>query len=261
MGSILTKKNESVVEIILNRPPVNALNEELVEELYDTLQSIQTEKDIRVVILRSQLPVFISGADIKMMKELQENQETSRMLEYVKKLQETLTTLENMSKPTIAYINGHAMGGGLELALACDFRVMSTENTAIGLPEVQLGMIPGAGGTQRLTRIVGETKAKELIYFARYLSAQEALDLGIVSYICSSEKGLEKVYELANQLVVKAPLAIASSKRCIQSSGQNTLSIGLEKEISETENVFTSHDSKIGFTSFLEKKEPKFVGK
>lgn len=261
MGSILTKKNESVVEIILNRPPVNALNEELVEELYDTLQSIQTEKDIRVVILRSQLPVFISGADIKMMKELQENQKTSRMLEYVKKLQETLTTLENMSKPTIAYINGHAMGGGLELALACDFRVMSTENTAIGLPEVQLGMIPGAGGTQRLTRIVGETKAKELIYFARYLSAQEALDLGIVSYIVSSEKGLEKVYELANQLAVKAPLAIASSKRCIQSAGQNTLSIGLEKEISETENVFTSHDSKIGFTSFLEKKEPKFVGK
>lgn len=261
MKYITTKKNDNVLEIIFNRPPVNALNEELVEELQNTLYSVHKETDIRVVILRSELPVFIAGADIKMMKEIQEKQQTRRMLAYVKNLQETLTMLENLPIPTIAYINGHAMGGGLELALACDFRVMSMENAKIGLPEVQLGLIPGGGGTQRLTRIIGETKAKELIYFARHLSAKDAYELGIVSLIVPSERGLDEVYKFAGELADKAPLAISSIKRCIQSAGQESLSIGLEKELFETANLFNSQDASIGFTSFLEKQKPQFIGK
>ncbi len=261
MQHVLVEKKESVCEVILNRPPVNALNEELVNELGATLQQVETDKDVRVVIVRSALSSFVAGADIKMMEEIQSNQETGKMLSYLKKLQNALNFLENMQKPTIAYISGHAMGGGLELALACDFRIMTNNNAKIGLPEVNLGMFPGAGGPQRLTRIVGETKAKELIYFSRHLSAEEALSYNIVSQVVSPEDGLEKVYEIAKELAGKAPVAIAAAKRCIQSAGQESIVLGSEKELMETAIVFTSEDAKIGFKAFLDKKEPVFVGK
>lgn len=261
MQHILINKKDNICELVLNRPPVNALNEELVNELAKALYQLEEDKNVRVVIIRSALSSFVAGADIKMMDDLQNKQETGRMLEYLRKLQGTITFLESMSKPTIAYISGHAMGGGFELALACDFRIMTNNNAKIGLPEVKLGMFPGAGGPQRLTRIVGETKAKELIYFARLMSAEEALSFGIVSQVVSHEDGLEKVYEIAKELVAKAPLAIAAAKRCIQSAGQESMALGSEKELFETANVFTSEDAKIGFRAFLEKKKPVFIGK
>lgn len=260
MEQIVLQKNGPIAELILERAPVNALNEELVNELYEKLQRIEAERDVRVVIIRSGLSVFVAGADIAMMQTIQKNQETSRMLEYVKKLQDTLNFLENLSKPTIAYINGHAMGGGLELALACDFRVMNSEKAKIGLPEINLGMTPGAGGTHRLTRLVGEMKTKELIYFAKVLSAEEASRFGIVSRIVHPDRGLEEVYELANQLAEKAPIALAGIKRSIQNSVQASLENGLEIDIVETAKVFTSEDAKIGFEAFLNKKQPVFIG-
>ena len=157
-------------------------------------------------------------------------------------------------------MNGHAMGGGLELALACDFRVMNSEKAKIGLPEINLGMTPGAGGTHRLTRLVGETKTKELIYFAKALSAEDAYKYGIVSRVVHPDHGIEEVYDLANQLAEKAPIALAGIKRSIQNSGQGVLPSGLEIDIVETAKVFTSEDAKIGFEAFLEKKQPVFIG-
>lgn len=259
MNYLTVKHNQNVVEIILNRPPVNAINEELVTELRETFHSLEVDREVKVIILRSNLSVFVAGADIKMMKEIQSNQETNRMLTYVKNLQETLNYIENLSKPTIAYINGSAMGGGLELALSCDFRIIN-QTAKIGLPEVRLGLIPGGGGTQRLTRLVGETKAKEIIYFSRNLTAQEAFDYGIVSKVVSGEDAIEHVYEFVNALKEQAPIALAEVKRCILSAGQETLTIGSEKEITATAKVFTSEDARIGFTAFLEKKDPMFVG-
>jgi enoyl-CoA hydratase len=258
---VLLERNESVCEVILNRPPVNALNEELVNELGAALQQVEKDKDVRVVIIRSAVSSFVAGADIKMMEEIQSNQETGRMLSYLKGLQNTLTYLENMQKPTIAYISGHAMGGGLELALACDFRIMTKNDAKIGLPELKLGMFPGAGGPQRLTRIVGEAKAKDLIYFSRLLSAEEALSCNIVTHVVSPEGGLNKVYEIAKELSKKAPVALAAAKRCIQSAAQESLVLGSEKELMETAIVFNSEDAKIGFKAFLDKKEPLFIGK
>lgn len=260
MKHLVIKHNQRIAEIVLNRPPVNAINEELVTELRESFYLLESDREVRVIILRSDLPVFVAGADIKMMKDIQNSQEVNRMLTYVKNLQDTLNYIENLSKPTIAYINGHAMGGGLELALACDFRIINKE-AKIGLPEVRLGLIPGGGGTQRLTRLIGETKAKEIIYFSRQLTAQEALNFGIVSKIVSNEEALEVVYEFANTLKMQAPLALAEVKRCILSAGQETLTIGSEKELNATATVFTTEDARIGFTAFLEKKDPMFVGK
>lgn len=251
---------DQIAEVIVNREPVNAINQQLADEINEAFHQLESDDNVRVVILRSELNVFVSGADIKMMKELQNNKETGRMLKYVKSLQDTLNFIENISKPTIAYINGHAMGGGLELGLACDFRIIN-ENAKIGLPEVKLGLIPGAGGTQRLTRLIGETKAKEIIYFSKHLTAYESLNYGIVSKIVNDENGIDIVFEFARQLRDQAPIALAEVKRCIQNSGQQTLENGSEKEITATANVFNSEDARIGFTSFLEKKEPMFIGK
>ncbi|WKB34694.1 enoyl-CoA hydratase/isomerase family protein [Terrilactibacillus sp. S3-3] len=260
MKHLTVKDNEGMAEVILQRAPVNALNEEMVAELYEVLRHIEAEKDIRAVIIRSGLSCFVAGADIKMMEDLQRNQETGRMLGYLKKLQETLNILENLSKPTIAYINGHAMGGGLELALACDFRMMVSEKARIGLPEIKLGMTPGAGGTHRLTRIIGETKTKELIYFGRSLTAEEAYQIGIISKVVHPDQGLAVVFEMAHQLAEQAPIALSGIKRCIQATGQSALAAGLEMDMVETAKVFTSEDAKIGFQAFLEKRSPVFKG-
>lgn len=261
MEFVRLNKSGKICEVIVEREPVNALNEELVVELGEVFRKIEHDQEVRVVILRSGLKVFVAGADIKMMETLQQNQETGRMLNYVKKLQDTLNILENLPKPTIAYINGHAMGGGLELALACDFRVMVSGKAKIGLPEIRLGMNPGAGGTHRLTRLIGETKTKELVYFGKSLTAEDAYKYGIVSTVVAAENGLNEVYELAGGLAKQAPIALAGIKRCIQSAGQSTLGTGLEMDLLETAKAFTSNDAKIGFQAFLGKNEPVFAGK
>lgn len=260
MQNLIIRKENHIAEIVLERQPVNALNEELVSELNEAFHEMEADKEVRVLIIRSALSCFVAGADIKMMLDIQRNHETMRMLTYCKKLQNAYSFLENMSKPSIAYINGHAMGGGLELALACDFRIMTSGKARIGLPEVRLGMIPGAGGTQRLTRLLGETKAKEIIYFGKQLSAEEAYQYGLVSRVVESVDGIDEVYKMAHQLALQAPIALAGIKRCIQASSRNPLNFGLETEMVETANVFTSNDSKTGFKAFLEKKTPAFEG-
>jgi enoyl-CoA hydratase/carnithine racemase len=254
-------KNDRVTEIILNRPPVNALNHVLIDELIANLKEFELDDHARVLIIRSELSVFVAGADIKMMNSLQEKNDTKAFIEFVQKCQTLTNYVERLSKPTIAYISGHAMGGGLELALGCDFRFMTKGKARVGLPEGSLGLIPGGGGTQRLTRLLGETKAKEIIYFSKHLSAEEAKDYGVVSHIVSEETGLEEVRAFAEELAEKAPIAISSIKRAIQSSGQHELALGLEHELLESAILFNTEDIKIGFESFLQKKKPNFIGR
>lgn len=261
MKHISLEQNGMVAEVIMHREPVNALDEELVSELADAFRKIDQDPHSRVLIIRSALPVFAAGADIKMMKSLRDQSDHNRMLGYVRKMQQTYNLLETLSKPTIAYISGHAMGGGFELALACDFRFMTSGKARVGLPEVKLGLIPGAGGTQRLTRLIGEAAAKELIYNARTLSAEEAFRYGVVSRVVQADTGMDEVYQYARELAKRAPLAIAGAKRCIQAAGQCCLSEGLEREITASAIAFASEDAKEGFDAFLNKREPVFSGR
>ena len=261
MEFVKIERKGQIAEIVLNRSPVNAINEQLLDELLQAFTGVNNDHEVRVLIIRSELQVFIAGADIRMMQDFRNNQETMRFLQYVQNVQRVYNTLENMSKPTIAYLHGHAMGGGLELALACDFRFMTAGKARIGLPEIKLGLLPGGGGTQRLTRLIGETKAKEIIYLGRHLSAEEAFELGVVSHVIPPESGLEEVYSFARDLSENAPIALGSIKRCIQTSAQNLINMGLETELFESAILFASEDAKIGFQSFLNKTKPQFAGK
>ncbi|GAK05153.1 enoyl-CoA hydratase [Geomicrobium sp. JCM 19037] len=240
-------RDEGVVEILLNRPPVNALNKELIEELREAFHDVEACSQDRVVIIRSLTRAFVAGADIKMMETFHQLQQVREMVHYVKDLQQLYDQLEAMSKPTIAYIEGHALGGGLELAMSCDFRVMNRQVAKVGLPEVKLGLIPGAGGTQRLTRLIGETKAKELIYFSKQWNADEAYQHGLVSSVVN---GREDVLEIASQLANQSLSAIVSVKRCIQTASEQTHSLGSERELTETLNAFSSEDARIGMELF-----------
>ena len=260
MEFVRLEKNGPIAEIILNRPPVNALTRQCYEELYQAYGEAEQDRGTRVLIIRSALPVFIAGTDIYWIHGLRKNLKTREFLDYVKLTHAVNNRLEILSKPMIAYIDGHAMGGGLELALACDFRFMTTGKTRIGLPEVKLGLIPGSGGTQRLTRLIGETKAKELCYTGRHLSAEEAFRYGIVSRVVPPETGLEEVYAFARELAAKAPIALASIKRCIQAAAQDQLQIGLETELSESPFTFTSEDAGRGMEAFINKTAASFTG-
>ncbi len=254
-NNLLTEQKGQIRFITINRPSqLNALNKETIEELHHALGDGDTDRNTGVIILTgSGEKSFVAGADIKEFADFTISQGGELAFEGQKIL---FNFLENLSTPVIAAVNGFALGGGLELAMASHIRIAST-NARMGLPEVSLGVIPGYGGTQRLTQLVGKGKANEMVFTAGMMKADEALSWGLVNHVVEPEELLAKAEEIANKILNNSPTAIASAIRSINASFEDGVN-GFNVEIEEFGKCFGTEDFKEGTTAFLEKRKPNF---
>lgn len=253
--TLLTEQKGQILTITINRPAqLNALNKLTIEELHLALKSANETPEIGVVILTgSGEKSFVAGADIKEFADFT----IAQGGELAQKGQETLFSfIENMNKPVIAAINGFALGGGLELAMAAHIRVASS-NAKMGLPEVSLGVIPGYGGTQRLAQLVGHGKANEMVFTAGMIKADEALTWGLVNHVVEQEELLAKAEEIASKILGNSATAIAAAIRSINANFLDGKD-GFAVEIEEFGLSFGTADFKEGTTAFLEKRKPNF---
>jgi|SRR6516164_6350276 len=261
--TIRTESSGNIFIITINRPDkLNALNKTVIEELSQAVDEVYSSAEIRsAIITGAGSKAFVAGADISEFSGLTKEQaaQTSR------KGQDVFFKIENAPKPILAAVNGFALGGGCELALSCHFRLCSA-NAKFGQPEVNLGLIPGYGGTQRLPQLIGKGKAMELMMTGNMISAEEALQLGLVNYVTTQEELLQKSKEILQLIETKAPIAISKLIGCVNTavygkvnaSGKN---IGFEEEISAFAYCFDTEDMKEGSAAFLEKRKPVFKGR
>ncbi|MFX0092841.1 MAG: enoyl-CoA hydratase/isomerase family protein [Candidatus Hodarchaeota archaeon] len=264
--NILVTKEEGIITVTMNRPyAMNALNRETLEEFDKMLEFVKEEPTARILIITGQEWVhkekkrssFIAGADIK---EFQERWTTESVDKRTAFGQGITKTLEALPIPVIASINGFALGGGCELAMACDIRIAS-EKAFIGQPEINLGIIPGYGGTQRLSRLVGKGKAKELVYTGMHISAQEAYRIGLVDRVVPHDQLKEETQKLAKELAQKSKLALKYAKEAIEEGLEKDLSEGLDIERAKFIECFQTEDAKEGIAAFIEKRKPDFKGR
>lgn len=250
---IKLEKKKGFGIIMLNRPEVrNALNRKMLHELGDALTELENDPQIRVIIIAGNKD-FCTGADIKEMNAIKPEEIES----FCRWGHKVFDQLENMGKPVIAAINGFALGGGCELAIACDIRIAG-ESAKFGQPEVNLGLIPGFGGTQRLSRLVGIGKAKEIILTGEIINAKEAASIGLVNRVVKDEELMTKAEEMAMTIAQKGPIAVKMAKKLINENQEITK--GLEKEIEFFARCFATQDHLEGMNAFLEKRKPIFKG-
>lgn len=250
---IQIEKKKEIGIITLNRPEVrNALNRKMLHELEDNLTELENDSQIRTIIITGNKD-FSAGADIKEMNAIKPEEIES----FCRWGHKVINHLENIGKPVIAAITGFALGGGCELALACDIRIAG-EGTKFGQPEVNLGLIPGFGGTQRLSRLVGIGKAKEMIFTGEILSAKEAESIGLVNKMVKDEELMTKAEEMALVIAQKGPIAVKKAKKLINEN--QGIERGLEKEIAFFARCFATRDRLEGINAFLEKRKPNFNG-
>ena len=246
-----------VLVITINRPDkLNSLNKQTIEELHETLLEAENQKEIGAVIITgSGQKAFVAGADIAEFSNysVEEGKQLSSIGHF-----KIFNFIENFSKPIIAAVNGFALGGGLELAMACHMRVVS-ENAKLGLPEVSLGVIPGYGGTQRLAQLVGKGKAFEMIVTADMITAQDAYKWGLANYVTKQEDLLAKCFEITAKITSKSPTAIKTAIKVINAGYNNKLN-GFEVEIEEFGKSFGTKDFKEGVDAFMNKRKPEFKG-
>ena len=255
---IVYEKSEGVATMTLNRPEaLNAFSKEVVEEVLRALEDVKSDENVRVVVLTGAgEKAFSAGADIKAMAGM-----TALKARELSLMGESLClALENLEKPVVAAINGYALGGGLEVAMACDLRIAS-ENARMGQTEVNIGLIPGWGGTQRLTRLVGMTKAKELVFTGKMFDARAAEQLGIVNVVAPADKFRETVRQFAIELASKPPVALKVAKALINKGANISLDSALALEREGFGVVASSEDLKEGVSAFTEKRKPVFKGK
>ncbi|EFI41763.1 MULTISPECIES: enoyl-CoA hydratase-related protein [Peptoniphilus] len=250
------KKDDGIFTIkICKEKTLNALNTELMAEIDSIFTEILEMDDVEVVIITGSGKAFVAGADISHMA----NIDTKEAFAFAKAGTTAFAKIERLNKPVIAAINGFALGGGCELALSCDIRIASL-NAKLGLPEVSLGIIPGFGGTQRLPRTVGISKAKELIYTGEFISAEEALKIGLISQVVEPEELMDKALEIAAKIIKNSKLAVRYAKEAINTGLQADIATGMNIESANFALCFATEDQKEGMTSFLNKKAPKFSG-
>ncbi|REK09227.1 MAG: enoyl-CoA hydratase/isomerase family protein [Actinobacteria bacterium] len=256
MSLVELTREESVALVRLNRPPVNALNEELAGDLQSAFEECRSS-DIRAVVVTGQ-PNFAAGADIKRFKEqLDEGEETDAT---AAALVDAIAVLESLEKPTIAAVHGFALGGGLELAMGADFRYLA-DDARVGQPEILLGLIPGAGGTQRLTRLIGYQRAKKLIFSGRHVPAGEALEIGLADQVASADDILELAMRDAAEFSSMATLAIARAKKVLNETGASReFGADMAKEAAAFQRLFGTEDSREGVAAFIEKRDADFKG-
>lgn len=256
-NNLIVKISENIALVEINRPSnLNALNDELVAELDSCIDRLSDDKEIRALIVTGHgEKSFVAGADIKEML----NKNACDGLFFSRKGQSVVEKLGSCSKPVVAAVNGFALGGGLELALACDF-IYASSNAKLGLPETTLGIIPGYGGTQNLVRLIGVPKTCELIFTGKMLTAIEAKEWGIVNAIFSPEELLPKTYEVVRTIIKNGPLAVAASKDAIRNGRNMSKSDGLKYESALFANLFHTRDRIEGMRAFVEKRKIEFTG-
>jgi enoyl-CoA hydratase/carnithine racemase len=237
-----------VATIRLDRPKVNALNREMVLQIDVAVNKAEEDDRVRSVVVWGGEKVFAAGADIKEMADL----DPVAMFAYIRVFHDVFTRLEQLSKPTIAAINGYALGGGCELALACDLR-FAAEDAQLGQPEILLGVIPGAGGTQRLPRLVGVGRAKDIIFSGRFVGAAEAHDIGLVNRVEPADRLYEEAVKAAERLAAGPPIALSMAKQAIDRGMQGDIASGLLIEKQAFAALFATEDQRIGMESFVQK--------
>ena len=245
--------NDGISTITINRPDkLNALNKEVLNELAEVFQKVTVDSDINAVIITGAgEKSFVAGADIKELRSLDEL--SGRMIS--QKGQQIFQSIEDTRKPVVAAVNGYALGGGAELAMACHFRI-SSNSAVFGLPEVGLGLIPGYGGTQRLPRLVGRARALELILTGKKIGAEEAFEMGLVNRI--SDNPLEESLEFLSEIMGNGPLAVRNAIKAVYHSDSKQ---GYQIEADIFGSLCTTEDAEEGTTAFLEKRKPDFKGK
>ena len=248
MSDLLCVEVEAgIATIRLQRPPMNALNVEIQEALRAASEEVTERRDVGAVVLFGGEKVFAAGADIKEMEQMS----YADMVFHSRRLQSAFTAVARIPKPTVAAITGYALGGGCELAMTCDFRV-AAKNAKLGQPEILLGLIPGAGGTQRLSRLVGPAKAKDLVYSGRFVSADEALAIGLVDEVVEAEDVYAAARARVEQYVGGPALALRAAKEAIDRGLEVELDTGLEIESMQFASLFATKDRAIGMRSFIE---------
>jgi methylglutaconyl-CoA hydratase len=252
-----TALENGIAIITLNRPEsANALSTALLNELAHLLYDLAFRRDVRVVIFTGAgEKVFCAGADLKERAGMNETE----VRKTVTLIRETINQIEQLPQPVICALNGSAFGGGLELALACDIRI-AADTAQLGLTETSLGIIPGAGGTQRLPRLIGKGKAKELIFTAKRITAKEAEQIGLVEYVVPREQLMEKAMEIAEQIVVNAPIAVMQAKIAINRGLDVDLATGLRIEQMAYDITIPTKDRLEGLQAFKEKRKPVYKG-
>jgi enoyl-CoA hydratase len=253
--SILTESRGRVGLITLNRPQaLNALNNQLMREVMDALESFDRDDGIGAMVITGNEKAFAAGADIKEMadKSITDMMDRDHVAVFGR--------LRTIQKPVIAAVSGWALGAGCEVAMACDM-IIASESARFGQPEITIGVIPGAGGTQRLTRAVGKALAMEMILNNRTLTAQEAYQFGLANRVVPVEGYLDAALKLADEIASRAPLAVRAAKRMVNQSYERSLTDGLNEEKQTFYNLFASEDQKEGMQAFIEKRKPEWKGK
>jgi len=248
-------KNNGVATVVIENPPMNVLSQQVTREL-DTVFTQLKEDDevISIILTGGGDKAFMAGADIKEFPDRDPDKRPDI------DTHEVFNMIENLPKPTIAVLNGFALGGGLELALTCDIRI-AEDHALVGLPEVNLGLLPGAGGTQRLPRLVGASKAKEMMFTGSPVNAEEAQKLGIVNKVVAKGDGMETAEKLAKKLANQSLQALSRIKELVNVGSELSLDKGLEMEKQLFNTLFVTDDAKEGVSAFLEKRKPVFTHK
>lgn len=248
------KVENRIAYVTINNPPMNALSREVFLEIEDTFEKLEADDTVKVVIFSGEGRAFIAGADIRMLQAVKDAKDSKELTVIFHR---TLNRIEEMRKPVIAAIHGYCLGGGLEFALVCHMRVAG-EKAQFGVPEIKLGVFPGAGGTQRLPRVVGKAKALEMILTGEFISAQEALSLGLVNQVVPQDQVLTAARSLAEKIVSKGQLAVSYAMEVVIEGLKKDLYSGLELEAEYFARLCETEDRAEGMAAFLEKREPRF---
>jgi len=252
---VLSERRGAVALVTLNRPrQLNALSDELMDELVTALRELDTDEAIRCIVLGGSDRAFAAGADVG------ELARSGPIELYYARRVERWDAIRNLWTPLVAAVSGYCLGGGCELAMSCDL-IVASESARFGQPETGLGIIPGAGGTQRLTRAVGKALAMDVILSGRQLNAREALAAGLVARVVSREAWLDEAKRVARAIASKGPVATRLAKEAIDRAHETTLGLGLEYERRALYLSFASEDAKEGLTAFTEKRKPDFKGR
>ena len=252
---VLTERDGPIAVVTLNRPgALNALSDELMEELVGTLQELDREDEVRCIVLAGDDKAFAAGADIA------ELARSSAIDLYYQRRIERWDAIRGLWTPLVAAVSGYCLGGGCELAMACDL-IVASESAKFGQPETGVGVIPGAGGTQRLTRAVGKALAMDVILSGRFLTAQEALAAGLVARVVPEGAWMDEAKQVAQAIASKAPVATRLAKEGVDRAYEGPLGLGLEHERRLLYLAFASEDAKEGLTAFMDKRKPEFKGR
>lgn len=254
MTDIIRETQGRVAVLTLNRPPANALSRSIILALDEQFNEIESDPSIKAVVIRGEGRFFSAGADIKEFTEVSSADEFSKL---AKSGQDVFTRIETFEKPVIASIHGAALGGGLELAMSCHIRIAEV-GTKFGLPELNLGLIPGFAGTQRLPRLVGTPKATEMILTSEPVDAEDAYKWGLVNQVVPTGEGLTHAIALANKITAKSSASVKAALRSLNYARNGQFEAGAAFEAESFGQIFISEDAKEGITAFIEKRKPEF---